>query len=295
MTKRGHVRVDAGNSLAANAPAELLRQMIAGPDPTRTHCYSQQKATWQCPICDFVWTTKIFYRTNRGHNCPACVNHAVSEKNNLAATNPELAKEFSSKNLPLAAKDVVAGTARKLWWRCLDCGHEWQAAGYMRVTGTHCPACTGRAATPKNNLAIRQPELTKEYDPANPLPPTAFKPFSNKKVGWICDQCGYRWQANIASRTNGRGCPECARKRQRRPRKPPKPASFAEQFPKLAEEYATGNSISAKKLLLNGNDPIIRWQCRNPKCRHLWQARLSARLDPKTDIGCPECDRHFPE
>ena len=40
-----------------------------------------------------------------------------------------------------------------------------------------------------------------------------IRPCSHKKVWWICDQCPnghlHRWEATAASRSNGRGCPQC--------------------------------------------------------------------------------------
>jgi hypothetical protein len=47
-----------------------------------------------------------------------------------------------TKNLPLTADTVVAGTGRKLWWRCIeDPSHEWTASGANRVKGRGCPFC----------------------------------------------------------------------------------------------------------------------------------------------------------
>jgi hypothetical protein len=30
---------------------------------------------------------------------------------------------------------------RTVWWRCLECGHEWQATVGNRSRGTGCPSC----------------------------------------------------------------------------------------------------------------------------------------------------------
>ena len=34
-------------------------------------------------------------------------------------------------------------------------------------------------------------------------------PHSNKSFWWKCSICGYEWNAIVASRVKGRGCPEC--------------------------------------------------------------------------------------
>ena len=290
---RGRITVTETNSLAAMASVELLKQLIGGVDPALVYHASGKMGTWKCPKCGYVWETAVFRRTVQGRGCPACVNHAVSDKNNLAVTHPKLAKQFSSKNLPLTAKDVIAGTAKKLWWTCPNCRHEWQAAGYMRKAGTGCPACYGRVATPTHNLVVDCPELAKEFSPKNKLPATAYRFKSNKKILWVCGICQFEWEAVIASRTDGRGCPECwrtGRKEIVRQRRLSKPPCFTKQFPALASQYSDRNPIPAKKLIVpNGTDPLFWWKCHNPECGHEWQARLTARLMPEEDLGCPEC------
>ena len=34
---------------------------------------------------------------------------------------------------------------------------------------------------------------------------------SDKKAWWICSTCGNSWEAAIKNRSNGRGCPKCAK------------------------------------------------------------------------------------
>jgi hypothetical protein len=60
----------------------------------------------------------------------------------MASTHPDLTEEFHpTKNAPLTIHTVVAGTAKKLWWICRDCVHEWNTQGFHRVRGRGCPAC----------------------------------------------------------------------------------------------------------------------------------------------------------
>lgn len=77
-----------------------------------------------------------------GGGCPACAHRVVTDTNNLAVTNPNLASEYSTRNMKHAT-EVFAGTTEKLWWICplVSCGHEYQARGYNRLGGTGCPEC----------------------------------------------------------------------------------------------------------------------------------------------------------
>lgn len=39
---------------------------------------------------------------------------------------------------------VVAGSAKKAWWICSECGHSWYATIVNRNSGHGCPACKVR-------------------------------------------------------------------------------------------------------------------------------------------------------
>lgn len=47
------------------------------------------------------------------------------------------------------------------------------------------------------------------------LTPADITPNSNKKVWWQCKK-GHEWQARIADRNRGRGCPECAKEKRKK-------------------------------------------------------------------------------
>src|SRR5664279_1911326 len=52
----------------------------------------------------------------------------------LARVRPDLAAElYESRNGELDAGAVAAASHRKAWWRCKDCGHEWEATVDNRV------------------------------------------------------------------------------------------------------------------------------------------------------------------
>lgn len=82
---------------------------------------------------------------NRSHGkgCPICINFKVVKSNCLATVCPELAKQWHpTKNRELTPNDVVAGTNKKIWWKCpKGDDHAWQATGNHRVNGTGCPKC----------------------------------------------------------------------------------------------------------------------------------------------------------
>ena len=62
--------------------------------------------------------------------------------NDLATTHPEIAAEWDyERNGGLNPTNVVAGSSKRVWWRCPE-GHAWQAIIYRRKAGGgSCPVC----------------------------------------------------------------------------------------------------------------------------------------------------------
>ncbi|MFH0857598.1 MAG: zinc-ribbon domain-containing protein [Candidatus Magasanikbacteria bacterium] len=114
------------------------------PDTTESVVAStQKKVWWKCskPECGHEWQAIGSHRVG-GTGCPSCVGTIATPTNCMKATHPDLAKEFHpTKNDPDTTESVVAGTAKRVWWKCQKCQHEWQSAGYNRVKGKGCPAC----------------------------------------------------------------------------------------------------------------------------------------------------------
>jgi hypothetical protein len=58
------------------------------------------------------------------------------------------------------------------------------------------------------NLKFINPEIANQWHPIKngELTPDMVTPYSGKKVWWVCEN-GHEWQAVIANRKRGRGCP----------------------------------------------------------------------------------------
>jgi len=215
------------NNLAATHP-ELAKEYMTPPKnllpADKIIAGTNKKLWWKCSKedCGHEWQAVGGSRAHNGNGCPACAGQAATSKNNLAATHPELVKEYMPppKNL-LPADKIIAGTGRKLWWKCSkeNCGHEWQATGSHRVIErTGCPACANLTITSKNNLAATHPELAKEYmpPPKNLLPSDKVVAGTGRKLWWKCLKCDHEWQATGDERSrNNRGCPTCSDRRKK--------------------------------------------------------------------------------
>ncbi len=177
---------------------------------------SAKKVWWKCKK-GHEWQAIIYTRTKQKSSCPYCCNQKIlSGYNDLATKNPELAKEWNyAKNNSLLPSHIAPNTNKKVWWKC-EKGHEWQAGISERNRGDNCPYCSGhKVLEGYNDLATQNPELAKEwnYKKNNNLKPQNVTNNSGKKVWWKCEK-GHEWQAQIASRNLGNGCPKCANENQ---------------------------------------------------------------------------------
>lgn len=189
------------------------------------------------------------------------------------------------RNLPLTPQTITYityGSTRAAWWRCAN-GHTWRAVLYTRTGGARCPYCTGRRVQPGfNDLASVHPELARQWDYAKnaPLVPADISAGSGRSVWWRCEK-GHSFQAVIASRANGSGCPYCTNKKVL--------AGFndlATAEPKIAAEWhPTLNGALTPGIVTAGSRKKVWWQC---SCGHIWSARIGARTGAQRS-GCPVC------
>lgn len=147
---------------------------------------------------------------------PVLLGASVSVTNSLAKVRPALAVEWHpAKNGTLEASDVLAGSARLVWWRCrLHHDHEWCASVCNRARGSGCPLCAGRRASVRHCLAVAHPELAREWHPRRngTVTPESVTPRTQRVVWWRCSK-GHDWQAPVIARTRRRsGCPACSRR-----------------------------------------------------------------------------------
>ena len=163
----------------------------------------------------FEWKASVNSR-NHGTGNPYLSNQKVLVGyNDLATTNPNLAKEWNyEKNHPLTPKMVTEKSKKKVWWIQNVNGHsfEWESTIVNRSLGNGNPFLSGvKVWKGYNDLATVNPELAEQWDYEKnyPLTPYDITASSNKKVWWKCSKCEYEWEALISSRNFGAGCPKC--------------------------------------------------------------------------------------
>ena len=270
---------------------ELVKEWDFGKNkhlnPSDFKSGSNKKVWWKCSKCGYEWEADIAHRV-KGSGCPKCHGSIlIHDENSLAVLNPKLAAEWNfERNKTLTPYDVRPGTEKKVWWKCSQCGYEWQAMIYSRSNGTGCPKCAGQVViSGENDLDTLYPDLAKEWNKEKngKLKPSEVKPGSHKKVWWKCCKCGYEWLAEIDKRSHGQGCPKCSGKIV-----VPGDNDLATLFPDLAKEWHQVKNGDLKPSTVRpGSNKNVWWKC--SKCGHEWEAQINKRSHGR---GCPMCARH---
>lgn len=248
--------------------------------PEQTLPGSDQRVWWLCPS-GHAWRATPQSRTSRGSGCPYCAGKRVVPERSLAVLYPNIAKQFDlTRNAPLTAAGVSAGSSRRVWWLC-ERGHSWQAIVKNRVkVGTSCPQCAsgGRRGV---LLTDARPDLVAEWHAIlNGGPPDAVVAGSHRAYWWKCaTDPAHIWRARVKNRVRANsGCPYCAGKR------PTPQHCLAAEAPALAAEWhpERNGALSPTEVLPQSN-MTVWWSCR---CGQEWSARIANRAHGS---GCPRC------
>lgn len=238
-----------------------------------TYIDKQTKIEFQCLKCDNIWYAAPMSILKTSIGCPSCANKAISQKltvKKIETTGkfidlyPDLARKIDyDKTTNVHIENLSAHSGKYVWWKCETCGHSWEGkiANMVKNKG-NCPKCyhknmTNNVITYRLNrdgsFADHYPELLEEwdYDQNIGLDPNNILEKSNKKVWWTCKKCGHEWQAKVAKRTAGEGCPYCYR------------------FEKSNLQQKVQGYIEDKYDYDFFHEHDCSLKCRNPKTNHL--------------------------
>ena len=242
---------------------------------------SSKSVWWLCPL-GHSWKTTVYLRTS-GCGCPYCAGQKVWKGfNDLRTLNPQLASQWDlEKNGLLTPEDVTANSNRSAWWLCSK-GHSWYAVISSRNAGRGCPVCGRRKVLPgENDLATMFPLVADEWNQEKngSLTPDKIAPCSHRKVWWK-DNLGHEWQARVANRTNGDGCPYCAGRKVL-----PGFNDLATKDPELAAQWdPIRNGDRTPENTLPNSHRNIWWLCSQG---HSWASTAASRHFK--GCGCPYC------
>ena len=192
------------------------------------------KKVWWLGKCGHEWEASIGNRTNRKSGCPYCAGLKVIKGiTDLKTQYPDIARDWDfEKNGNLKPDEVTASSNVKVWWKCSACGHEWKTTvGNRTSLGRGCPECSKiiqresyreSVIAKVGSLAETNPILAKEWHPTKngSLKPQDISAGCSDKAWWFMPyddpitgkHFDFEWEASIASRNSGVGCPFLAGK-----------------------------------------------------------------------------------
>ena len=189
------------NDLATLQP-EFAKE-ADGWDPTQVSKHSNKKVNWKCTR-GHKWRVSINSRSTFQTGCPTCSGQKILRGfNDLASINPSLANQA----IGWDPSDEAQWSHKLVNWKC-ELGHTYKARIADRSSGDGCPFCIGKKVLIGfNDLETKNPILARQaYD----WDPKIVTEFSNKSLTWQCQE-GHKWKSSISHRSNGRGCPSCAK------------------------------------------------------------------------------------
>lgn len=283
-------RMRRENSLAARCPdvaAQWDYERNEGLTPEQFTYSASSNVWWTCGK-GHHWQAVINSRTNPSlkPGCPYCANRKVlAGDNDLATRRSDIAQEWDAeRNGELMPSGVAVGSSRKVWWRCRACGYEWRTTVVSRTSdkSTGCPACAGRVANEGvNDLATCNPQLAAQWHPTRNgvLTPAEVTTGSHRKVWWK-DELGHEWQASIANRNRGGGCPYCGSRKVLQGFN-----DLATINPELASQWDSERNGDLKPTdVMPRSGRKVWWLC--PYCGRSWAAVIANRI---AENGCPSC------
>ena len=100
---------------------------------------------------------------------------------------------------------------------------------------------------------------------------------SDKKVWWICSR-GHSYQASIASRANGKGCPICSGKKVLKGFN-----DFESHFPELAKDWDYTKNVTTPDRVSYGSDKKFWWICNKG---HSYECSINNRRSGQSCYYC---------
>ena len=134
--------------------AEWNYQKNCGISPATVAFASNKKVWWICQKCGGEYETIIANRTLRGSSCPYCANQKVLiGYNDLQSQSPDLAAEWSKKNI-IKPTEVTVHSNKKVYWIC-PLGHDdYMMSVKRRSNRQGCPICAQQSQTSFPEQAI---------------------------------------------------------------------------------------------------------------------------------------------
>lgn len=221
----------------------------------------------------------------KGDLCPYCSNREVLARfNDLEMTHPDVAVLWDEEANGIPASQVIAKLNHNgdpYHWSCEN-GHSWQRHMVSAIKHPGCPVCSGREIVfGENDMSVFDPNLYAELDEKHKSKDEMERifPTSNFKLTWLCPSGHGKYEASMAKRYEGQGCPICAGNRLT-----VGVNDLNTVRPDIAKQWDTEkNDIAPSQISVGNSTRKSWWICDRD---HSYQATVAKRA---SGTGCPFC------
>lgn len=137
----------------------------------------------------------------------------------IADKYPHLCADWDYDKNDLTPEQITYGSSYNAYWKCHNCGYEWQAQVRSRICKNRpnlCPKCSLENSAEKhkhtdykNSLECIYPQALADWDyDKNIIQPSEIRKASEQTVYWKCHVCGYEWKQSVCARLHYQ-CPHC--------------------------------------------------------------------------------------
>ena len=211
--------VEYKNSLEYKSPGisvewDYIRN--EGIKPSQVSNGSKDLCYWVCSKCGTPFAMKINDRTRKkGAGCPKCgkekqIESWIKNRTRVKSFSDwciendrcDLLNEWNNDKNISQPSNYPSGSNQEVWWKCKQCGHEWEAKICNRRK-TGCPICSkNKRGIPvlqyKDGALIAEFSSLKEaYEKTGISPKTIRKVLQGKHK----EAKGYEWQLKIKDNT----------------------------------------------------------------------------------------------
>lgn len=204
------------------------------------------------------------------HECSNC----KKEKTRLT-NHPELLKMWDYSKNKEDPHDISIKSDTGYWFVCEE-GHSFLRKMRTLAKDPKCPICN-------MDTIAKNPEMLKfwDYEANSHIDIYTTSSNSSETVWWKCPNCGYRWQAEIATRKMSKNhCPCCEEKTVVMPGF----NDFFTVYPELKQDF---NDTYDPSLEGVSSCRPTKWKCH--ECGYEWETYLSSRVVNDRITKCPVC------
>lgn len=266
---------------------------------------SSKRIYLKCPDCGNEWNTEIRSQIKKDSGKYAIVGcdcqpgfttvQSIDRPVRYVSDIPHLIRFWNIKKNTLDPDKTTATSSKSAWWKCPDCGYEWESPikERLRTTGK-CPCCELNIViiVGINDVFTRFPMLkdTFNFEKNKDVDISSLRlRDAHNKYWWKCPDCGHEWYSALASRTryiDGNiivcRCQQCST------RDITKITPVA-SIPKLAK-YWDFKENKKEGLDINLTSAysidVAHWHCK--KCGYKWSSSIKSRMNAID--ACPCCD-----